>query len=61
VRCTWCNLVGSPERETCDERRDQRDADQISYPLSAWLHSPLPHNAALRPPSDLPGLAALRA
>ena len=27
-------LVGSPEQETCDERRDQRGAGQISYPLS---------------------------
>ena len=34
MRCTWCNFVGSPEQETCDERHDQRGADQIGYPLS---------------------------
>jgi hypothetical protein len=34
MRCTWCNLVGSPEQGTCDERRDQRGADQIGDPLS---------------------------
>src|SRR5258708_25299196 len=34
MRCTWCNLGGSPEQETCDERHDQRCAHQISYPLS---------------------------
>jgi hypothetical protein len=28
------HLVGSCEQEICEERRDQRGASQISYPLS---------------------------